>query len=251
MMALIDADSLVHKSFYYVNSLDLSDNDKIYEGLEVIWSMVQSMVNEAEDELGVNFTDFHYFFTTCTNNFRKELLSDYKSNRPDKNPLIYKLLDVFMEATSENNDVHYDEELEADDLIPRFIKKNGLKDSEYCIFNLDKDLDQLAGFHFNYQKVALKDENNNLVLDDQGEKIMRYKGLKYITKKEAFRNFCKLMLIGDSADNIVGVKGIGEKKSEKLLYGRSMFGMWRVVVEQYLENDSRDKLELKVKLIRL
>ena len=50
MMALIDADSLVHKSFYYVNSLDLSDNDKIYEGLEVIWSMVQSMVIDRDWE---------------------------------------------------------------------------------------------------------------------------------------------------------------------------------------------------------
>ena len=80
---------------------------------------------------------------------------------------------------------------------------------------------------------------------------MRYKGLKYISKKEGFYNFCKLMLIGDSSDNIKGVNRVGEKTAEKILKNKSIFGMWRTVVSEYLEKESRKKLETNIKLIRL
>ena len=80
---------------------------------------------------------------------------------------------------------------------------------------------------------------------------MRYKGLKYISKKEAFYNFCVLMLVGDSSDNISGVNRVGIKTAEKRLKDKSIFGMFRVVVKEYLEKESRDKLELNIKLIRL
>lgn len=241
MIALLDADSIIHKAWYVVENMDLTDSEKIEKGLEIIGNMEIGMFNEFEDEM-CTIDEFVYFFTTCTNNFRKELAEDYKATRKGKDPLFYVLFSEYLCYKQETSTVLYSDTLEADDLIPLFIKENGLKPTEYCIFNIDKDLDQLEGFHFNYQKIALKDQN---------EKIMRYKGLKYISKKEAFYNFCVLMLVGDSSDNISGVNRVGIKTAEKRLKDRSIFGMFRVVVKEYLEKESRDKLELNVKLIRL
>lgn len=250
MVVLIDADSLVHKAFHVVSGMKLNNNEKIEEGLQVISNMEASMFNEFEDEMG-GIDTFVYFFTTCTNNFRKELLPYYKANRPDKDPLLYELFDEYVQFTSSHSLVIVSDTLEADDLIPKFIRENGLKPTEYCIFNIDKDIDQLEGFHFNYQRVVLKDEKGEVILGEDNEKIMSYKGLEYISKKEAFRNFCALVMIGDSSDNIKGLGGIGKVTAGKLLKDKSIFGMWRVVVEKYLEKESRELLELNIKLMRL
>jgi len=250
MIALIDADSLPHKVYHVVNNMELSDSEKIEEGLQILSDMEASMFNEFEDEMGAIDT-FVYFFTTCTNNFRKAINEDYKANRTAKDKLFYTLFDEYVMLKASQCLVVADDELEADDLLPKFIRENGLKPTEYCVFNIDKDLDQLEGFHFNYQRVVLRDEKGEIVLTDDGKKIMRYKGLKYISKKEGFYNFCKLMLIGDSSDNIKGVNRVGEKTADKILKNKTIFGMWRTVVSEYLEKESRKKLETNIKLIRL
>ena len=250
MVVLIDADSLPHKVYHVVNNMELTDSEKIEEGLQILSDMETSMYNEFEDEMG-GIDSFVYFFTTCTNNFRKAINEDYKANRTSKDKLFYTLFDEYVQFTAERSVVIADDELEADDLIPKFIKENGLKPTEYCIFNIDKDLDQLEGFHFNYQRVALRDDDGYVIITDDGQKIMRYKGLKYISKKEGFYNFCNLMLIGDSSDNIKGVNRVGEKTAEKILKNKSIFGMWRTVVVEYLQKESREKLETNIKLIRL
>ena len=87
MRALIDADSLAYKAWYVVENQPLTDSEKIAEGLEVIASMEMSMYNEAEDELGVCFDGFEYFFTTCTKNFRKDLVSRIRQIKT-ANPMV-------------------------------------------------------------------------------------------------------------------------------------------------------------------
>jgi len=234
MRALIDADSIVHKAWYVVENQPLTDSEKIAEGLEVIASMEMSMFNEAEDELGTCFDGFEYFFTTCTKNFRNDLVNDYKATRKEKNPLLYVLLREYMESVQ--GDIHYSDTKEADDLIPEIIKLYGLKPTEYCIFRIDKDLAQIEGFHFNYYK----------------NKEGNYKGLSYIGKREAFKNFCKLILMGDSSDNIKGAKGVGDKTSDKLLKDKTAFGMWREVVKAYLKEEAgKERLKKNIQLMRL
>ena len=60
---------------------------------------------------------------------------------------------------------------------------------------IDKDLDQIPGSHYNYVK-------------KQFYNIGKFEGLK---------NLYKQALVGDVADNIKGIKGIGKVKADKIL----------------------------------
>jgi 5'-3' exonuclease len=66
---------------------------------------------------------------------------------------------------------------------------------EPCIIaSVDKDLLQVPGKHYNFVKNELYD----------------------ISPQEGLKKFWTQMLVGDVADNIFGIKGIGPKKAEKI-----------------------------------
>lgn len=235
MRALIDADSLVYMA-YHVNKSKFDGQDLVNEIVFTAEAMLFNIMDEAERQSGFDINDYQFFFTTCTKNFRNDIAEDYKANRVEQPKELYDALDAFMFLWRDNYGVHFSETLEADDLIPQFIKTNGLKVTEYIIVRIDQDLAQIEGFHFNYYK------------NREGS----YKGLSYIGKREAFRNFCKLILIGDSSDNIKGAKGVGDKTSDKLLKDRNEFGMWREVVKSYLKEEAgKERLKKNIQLMRL
>jgi len=64
-----------------------------------------------------------------------------------------------------------------------------------CIVTIDKDLDNTAGWHWNYQKQALY----------------------YITPEQADLNFARQLLTGDMTDGIPGINGMGAKTAAKIL----------------------------------
>ena len=65
----------------------------------------------------------------------------------------------------------------------------------FNVVSIDKDLDQFVGWHYNPKKK------------------IRY----LISPNDAIRFFYYQMLVGDTADNVKGVKGIGPKKAERIL----------------------------------
>jgi hypothetical protein len=77
--------------------------------------------------------------------------------------------------------------LETDDEISRLHSTNG----DTIIVSTDKDFLQLEGMHFNPNT----------------------KECYYVSCEEALRNFYKQVIIGDSADAIPGIYGIGEKST--------------------------------------
>jgi len=64
-----------------------------------------------------------------------------------------------------------------------------------CICSIDKDLDQIPGWHYNFVKQ------------------IKYK----ITPEEGLKHFYTQLLTGDRIDNIMGVPGVGPKTAEKIL----------------------------------
>lgn len=121
------------------------------------------------------------------NNFRKEIDPKYKANRKDV-PKPKWLIDckefLVKEWQAKVTDV-----IEADDAL-------GIAQREDTfICSIDKDLLQIPGMHYNF----VKDEEY------------------YITEKEGLKNFWTQMVVGDVADNVTGIRGLGPKKTAKIL----------------------------------
>ena len=109
---------------------------------------------------------------------------------------------------------------EADDAIG--IRAYEFEDVEdYVIMSIDKDLDMIHGWHYNFIK------DNKYFIDDQ----------------QAIKHFYTQILTGDRVDNIIGLKGIGPKKAEKILEDcTTEQEMYDAVLKAY-DNDEKRVLE--------
>ena len=80
------------------------------------------------------------------------------------------------------------------------------------IVSLDKDFKQVAGWHYNF-------------INHSHE---------YVNEEDAIRFFYKQILMGDSADNIIGLYKVGPVKAEKMLKNcATEKEMYDVCVEMY------------------
>jgi hypothetical protein len=192
--ALIDADILNYRIGFACNNEP--------EGVAIT-----TMAHFLEDLLLIDLPKVQTWELHLTGklNFRNEVAvtAPYKGNRKSDKPVHYHLLreylvDAWAATVSDG--------IEADDMLA--IRATELGDSS-VIVSLDKDLDQVPGWHYNFVK----------------------KEMYHIDPAEGLFKFYKQMLTGDRVDNIVGVRGIGDKKAEKLLQDKTENEMWDVCVE--------------------
>ena len=231
---LIDADSLL----FNVAHFHLDDASEIDDNYEEFLSQAREIANHIEDN-GYEIEDMVYFFTTCKNNFRKDLDPNYKANRPvnEITKFVKELKNyTILRLEDEGVKVHYSDTLEADDLI----RPESSRDTIIC--SIDKDLKQIEGCHFDYYKKKTGD------IDEFLEPIKAYKGFTFTTKQEGYEMLLNQLLVGDTSDNIKGVVGVGKVKAKKLLDGRNNFGKLRAVYEAY---NNRKQLETNIKLMKL
>lgn len=144
--------------------------------------------------------------------YKVATLKPYKGNRVAPKPVHYDairryLTDVWGAKIIRNE--------EADDRLGQlqtyYTKKHG--DNVSCIVSIDKDLNSVPGYHYNFVKdqLYLVDEFGSLTLDKlpkTARKVLNGTGLKW---------FYAQMLLGDNADNIPGLKQIGSVKVFNLL----------------------------------
>lgn len=137
--------------------------------------------------------------------FRSEIFADYKSNRESPPDDLKAQLPVCIEMIEKMGLCSLKVDgYEADDIIASFIKNNPSKDLKINIVTHDKDLYQLI------------DDRVSILSPTKHEIYNRDKCYeKYGVYPEQMRDF--LALCGDNADNVPGVKGIGEKNAKKLL----------------------------------
>lgn len=94
---------------------------------------------------------------------------------------------------------------EADDIIASAVSQlEGFSPSVFYIVSLDKDMLQLVS-----DNVKIYDPFNDIIIDEE------YVVKKYGIPPEKLNDF--MALVGDTIDNIPGVKGIGEKTAVDLL----------------------------------
>ena len=151
-------------------------------------------------------TDYIVFaLDTKEKSFRHDIYPEYKANRGDAPEDLLKQLPIAIDWISEMGFANISKDgYEADDVIATvasFAKDKGLK---VRVVSHDKDLYQLID-----NRVKLYDAIKKIEIDEDG----CFK--KFGVKPKDFTNF--QALVGDSSDNIVGVKGIGKVGASRLI----------------------------------
>lgn len=147
------------------------------------------------DEMIDNMLEFNQatsaeVWLSGNDNFRYKIFPEYKANRiTAKRPKHEMEVKDYLVRTW---DAIWSNGCEADDMLGVRAMEIGV---ESTIATIDKDLDMIPGWHYNFVK-----------------------GIRYfVTPKQAIRWFYYQLLVGDAADGIKGAPGIGPVKAERLL----------------------------------
>ncbi len=239
MLALIDADLLV----YRVGWTTLADPEEIafYRMDEMIRGILEAL-QTAKYKAFITSTDH--------SNFRYDIYPEYKATRKTEKPTHYhRLRDYLLET--KGAELVFDQE--ADDALG-IAQTNGANwkalimpcdrlmdkapsesvdrleevDSGFdaqsppptCIVTIDKDLNQIPGWHYNFVK----------------------KDLYEVTPDEGLRYFYQQILMGDLIDNVPGIYGLGPVKSAAIVANcKSEKEMYDAVLKIY-KGDSEQVL---------
>jgi 5'-3' exonuclease len=178
-MAIIDADSILYQIAHYQPSPALCKRD-LDNRLKEIMSDVEALNGAV--------------FIKGADNFRYHVAVDYKGNRKDNiEPEVKDRIEMLYEY-SKDFCIESDG-AEADDYCGIAVTLAKQEDKSYIVCHIDKDLDMIPGWHYNFRK----------------------KEFYEITPEQGYYNLMKQILTGDATDNIQGIKGMGPKTAEKTL----------------------------------
>lgn len=205
-LVLIDGNSLLFKAFYatsYTGNYMVNRNGIPTNGVYGFARMVEKIISTNPKYVIVAFD---YGKKT----FRNELLDTYKATRKETPQELVPQFALAREYLTAHNITWYEiEGYEGDDIIGTLVdfgEKNNLKVS---VYTGDKDANQLISS----QTTIYRTVKGVTELDIYNEQTLLD---KYGLKPDQFRDFLGLM--GDSSDNIPGIKGVGEKTALKLLH---------------------------------
>jgi DNA polymerase-1 len=142
--------------------------------------------------------------------FRNDIYPEYKANRPPPPEDLIPQFPLIREATRAFSLPCIEEAgLEADDLIASYARAAVAQGWDVTIVSSDKDLMQLVGDHESGARIDMLDTMKNLriFLPEVAEKF----GVTPDRVGDV------LALMGDSVDNVPGIRGIGPKTATKLI----------------------------------
>lgn len=205
-LILIDGNSLLFKAFYatsYTGNYMVNRNGIPTNGVYGFARMVEKIIS-------INPKYVIVAFDYGKKTFRNELLDTYKATRKETPQELVPQFALAREYLTAHNITWYEVEgYEGDDIIGTLVdfgEKNNLKVS---VYTGDKDANQLISS----QTTIYRTVKGVTELDIYNEQTLLD---KYGLKPDQFRDFLGLM--GDSSDNIPGIKGVGEKTALKLLH---------------------------------
>lgn len=202
LVLLVDGHGLAYRAFYALPELTAPDGSPTQAILGFVNMLLKTLDENEPLRVGI-------FFDAAGPTFRHEAFREYKENRqPAPEPFIEQLPAIKDISEAMGFKVYEREGVEADDVIAATAKKAREEGYDVLVLTADKDMFQLL---------------------DNGVRVMRpVKGVstfklydrkrfidEYGFEPEAMADY--LALVGDRADNIPGVKGIGEKTAKELL----------------------------------
>ncbi len=196
---------------------------------KIIGGKLTDIVKRVKEETGQEIARI-WLLLTGPGNFREtySTIRPYKGNRsPDSKPYYYNQMRQHM---IEHWAAEVIEGAEADDQTS-ILAHEHFDTSEYIVCTVDKDLDQIEGRHYNYQK-------------DVFYEVDEHDGLMF---------FYQQALSGDSGDNIPGCYGIGAGKAQKFIQEQEALHtesncvipleefLWEGIVTRYKEAAKHEK----------
>ncbi|MES2961514.1 MAG: DNA polymerase I [Pseudomonadota bacterium] len=222
-IALIDGYGFVFRAFHSLPPLTRPDGTPV----GAVYGFTNMLIKLLA---GLNVTHAAVVFDSGSKTFRNDIYPAYKANRPPcPEELIPQFSIVRESAESLNLSILEKIGFEADDIIATIAKKAEIEGYEVLIVSSDKDLMQLVG-----ENIHMYDSMKNRMI-----------GIPQVIEKFEVgpeKVLDMLSLIGDTSDNIPGVKGIGPKTAAELI---KQFGN----LENIFENLHQIKQEKRRQLL--
>lgn len=201
---LIDGHSILNRAFYGLPDLTNSEGlhtNAIYGFLNILFKMLEE---EKPDYLTVAFD-------LPAPTFRHEMYDAYKGTRKPMPSELREQVPVMKDVLKAMGIAIISKEgYEADDLLGTVAKRSEAKGMDVTVLSGDRDLLQLATDHICIR--IPKTKGGKTTIEDYFAKDVQEKyqlsPLQIIELKA---------LMGDTADNIPGLPGVGEKTATKLL----------------------------------
>ena len=201
---LIDGMALIYRAYYALIKNPLISSSGV--NTSAIYGFINSLIKLLKEE---NPDYISVVLDTKAKTFRHLKYDLYKANRKpmpedlaEQIPLLYDILNAL------NIKLYKKDGYEADDIIGTIAKKSSQQNIHTYMYSGDKDLMQLID-----QNTFLYSPGNNF----KPTKIYKENDVfeKWGVGKNEFIDY--LALLGDTSDNIPGVKGVGAKTAEKLI----------------------------------
>ncbi|HAE40966.1 MAG TPA: DNA polymerase I [Candidatus Riflebacteria bacterium] len=226
---LIDGNNIVFRAYYAFQNQRLKTSAGMPTGaLYGFLRMLLKMLKDRQPDLVA------VAFDTSRDTFRRRLYPEYKAKRKPTPPDLLEQLPLAHKAVAALNiKILTRDDYEADDLLGSAAKSLG-KSHRVTVVTGDRDLLQLI------------DDNILVELCQKGVSDTREIDTAEFNKEYGFdpAGIIELKaLMGDSSDNIPGVKGIGEKK------GLALIQQFKTIANLYQSLTEVDNDKLRQKLI--
>lgn len=199
-LVLVDGSSYLYRAFHAFPPLTNKQGEPTGAMYGVL-NMLKSLIAQVEP------SHIAVVFDAKGKTFRDELFEQYKSHRPPMpDELRSQIQPLHAMIKALGIPLLSIEGVEADDVIGTLAVQASQAGKHVLISTGDKDMAQLVNDH-----IMLINTMNNTLLDREG--VIE----KYGIPPELIIDY--LALLGDSSDNIPGVKGVGEKTAIALLQG--------------------------------
>ncbi|HMN67361.1 MAG TPA: DNA polymerase I [Bdellovibrionales bacterium] len=195
---LVDASNMFFRAFFAIPPLT-NDKGMPTNALYGFLAMSLKLIREVKPDYLV------YCFDRKEPSFRDQLYGEYKANREEMPENLVPQIPYLRKLTELLGIMHLDKEgFEADDVIGTLTARAVQEHVQAVIVSGDKDFAQLVR-----PGVSLYDTMKDLRTDSDG--VMA----KFGVRPDQIIDY--LALVGDSSDNVPGVRGIGPKGACKLL----------------------------------
>lgn len=229
-LVLVDGSSYLYRAFHAFPPLTNSAGEPTGAMYGVL-NMLKSLISQVQP------SHIAVVFDAKGKTFRDEMFEQYKSHRPpmpdDLRKQIQPLHDIIRAL---GIPLLVIEGVEADDVIGTLAVAASKANQKVLISTGDKDMAQLVD-----DNIMLINTMNNTLLDREG--VIE----KYGIPPELIIDY--LALMGDSADNIPGVAGVGEKTALGLLQGIGSMAEIYANLEKVAELPIRGAKKLGDKLL--